>query len=213
VDGVLRVPRRPAESHRGERGPADAAVELLRLAIHETYPGHHAESCSKDQLLVRGRSWLEETILLVPTPQSLVSKGIASLAPELLLEGESATALAAIVHGAGVDFDLSHALAVHRALEPCEWAVVNAALLLHERGVTVTDVKAYLRRWGLLSPELAAHAVGFLEKPSSRTYILTYPAGLALCRAFVAADRGRFRRLLTERVRVGELLAAADARG
>ena len=54
-----------------------AAVELLRLAIHETYPGHHAESCSKDQLLVRGRGWLEETILLVPTPQSLVSEGIA----------------------------------------------------------------------------------------------------------------------------------------
>jgi hypothetical protein len=83
-------------------------------------------------------------------------------------------------------------------------------VLLHERGETATDVQAYLRRWGLLSPELAAHAVRFLEEPSSRTYILTYPAGLALCRAFVAGDPGRFRRLLTERVRVGELLAAAD---
>ena len=189
-----------------------AAVELLRLAIHETYPGHHAESCGKDQLLVRGRGWLEETILLVPTPQSLVSEGIACLAPELLLEGEAGPALAAIVHDAGVDFDLSHALAVERALEPCEWAVVNAAVLLHERGETVPDVQAYLRRWGLLSPEVAAHAVRFFEEPSSRTYILTYPAGLALCRDFVAGDPGRFRRLLTERVRVGEFLAAADAR-
>ena len=189
-----------------------AAVELLRLAIHETYPGHHAESCSKDQLLVRGRGWLEETILLVPTPQSLVSEGIASLAPELLLEGKAGPALAAIVHDGGVDFDLPHALAVERALEPCEWAVVNAAVLLHERGETATAVQAYLRRWGLLSPELAAHAVRFLEELSSRTYILTYPAGLALCRVFVAGEPGRFRRLLTERVRVGELLAAADAR-
>lgn len=31
-----------------------SAIELLRLVIHETYPGHHAERCSKDHLLVRG---------------------------------------------------------------------------------------------------------------------------------------------------------------
>ena len=54
-----------------------SAIELLRLAIHETYPGHHAERCSKEHLLVRGRGLLEETIVLVPTPQSLVSEGIA----------------------------------------------------------------------------------------------------------------------------------------
>ena len=65
-----------------------SAVELLVLAIHETYPGHHAERCCKEQLLVRGRGLLEETIVLVPTPQSLVSEGIATLAPSLLLEGD-----------------------------------------------------------------------------------------------------------------------------
>ena len=29
------------------------AIGLLILAIHETYPGHHAERCSKEDLLVR----------------------------------------------------------------------------------------------------------------------------------------------------------------
>jgi hypothetical protein len=33
---------------------------------------------------VRGRGLLEETLVLVPTPQSLVSEGIAVLAPEVL---------------------------------------------------------------------------------------------------------------------------------
>ena len=65
-----------------------SAIELLRLAMHETYPGHHAERCSKEHLLVRGRGLLEETIVLVPTPQSLVSEGIAVLAPSVLLEGD-----------------------------------------------------------------------------------------------------------------------------
>ena len=65
-----------------------SAIELLRITIHETYPGHHAERCSKDHLLVRGRGLLEETLVLAPTPQSLVSEGIAELAPAVLLEGD-----------------------------------------------------------------------------------------------------------------------------
>src|SRR6266508_3119094 len=99
-----------------------SAIELLHLTIHETYPGHHAERCSKDHLLVRGRGLLEETLVLVPTPQSLVSEGIAKLAPSLLLEGDGGPELAAVVHAAGIDFDLAHALAVREALEPCRGA-------------------------------------------------------------------------------------------
>jgi hypothetical protein len=64
-----------------------SAVELLILALHETYPGHHTERCCKEHLLVRGRGLLEETLVLTPTPQSLVTEGIGKLGPELLLEG------------------------------------------------------------------------------------------------------------------------------
>src|SRR5712691_198407 len=83
-----------------------SAIELLVLAMHETYPGHHAERCSKEHLLVRGRGLLEETLVLVPTPQSLVAEGIAGLAPSVLLEGEGGPALAAVMHDAGIEFDL-----------------------------------------------------------------------------------------------------------
>jgi hypothetical protein len=96
-----------------------SAIELLILTLHETYPGHHAERCSKEHLLVRGRGLLEETLVLVPTPQSLVSEGIAKLAPNMLLEGDGGAALAAITHDAGIELDLAHALAIERVLEPC----------------------------------------------------------------------------------------------
>ena len=79
-----------------------SAVELLHLAIQETYPGHHVERCCKEQLLVRGRGLVEETIVLVPAPQSLVAEGIAELAVSLLLEGEAGAGLAAVAHDAGV---------------------------------------------------------------------------------------------------------------
>jgi hypothetical protein len=187
-----------------------SAVDLLVLSIHETYPGHHVERAAKEQLLVRGRGMLEETLALVPTPQSVVSEGIASVAPFLLLEGGGGAALAAIVRRAGVDFDLAEALAVQRALDPCRWAEVNAALMLHEHGADEADVCAYLGRWALASPEIAAHIVRFLQAPTSRTYITTYPAGRDLCEASVGGTAERFRRLLTEQVRVRELAAEAE---
>ena len=188
-----------------------SGIELLVIALHETYPGHHAERCLKEQLLVRGQGLLEETIVPVPTPQSLIAEGIAELAPEMLLDGEAGEGLAAIVREAGVELDLPHALAVERALEPCRWAEVNAALMLHERGESEAEVQAYLERWGLMSPELAAHMIRFMNAPTSRSYITTYAAGRELCRAYVAGEPERFRRLLTEQVRVRDLLALSDA--
>jgi hypothetical protein len=188
-----------------------SAIELLRLTLHETYPGHHAERCSKDHLLVRGRGLLEEALVLTPTPQSLVTEGIAELAPELLLDGDGGAALAAIVHDAGIEFDLAHARSVERAGEPLRWAEVNAALMLHDAGASEADVRAYLERWALMTPALAAHMIRFFIAPTSRTYAITYAAGAELCRSYVAGDPERFRRLLTEQVRVRDLLAAHDA--
>jgi hypothetical protein len=185
-----------------------SGIELLVLAIHETYAGHHVERCCKEQLLVEGRGLLEESIVMVPTPQSLVSEGIASVAPSMLLESSRGAELAAVVHDAGVELDLPHALAVRRALEPCRWAEVNAALMLHERGAGEDEVRAYLERWGLMSQELAGHLIRFFNEETSRTYIVTYPAGRELCRSYVAGNPTRFSRLLTEQVRVGDLLGA-----
>jgi hypothetical protein len=189
----------------------NSGIDLLRLTLHETYPGHHTERSLKEQLLVRGQGLLEETIVLVPTPQSLIAEGIAELAPEMLLDGEGGAALAAIVQDAGVELDLEHARAVERALEPCRWAEVNGALMLHERGASEAEVQAYLERWGLMTPELSAHMIRFFGEPSSRSYITTYPAGRELCGSYVAGEAERFRRLLTEQLRVRDLLALSDA--
>jgi hypothetical protein len=185
-----------------------SALELLVLAVHETYPGHHTERCSKEQRLVRERGLVEETLVLVPTPQSHVSEGIATLAPSLLLEGEGGPALAAILRAEGIELDVDQALAVARARAPLRWAEVNAALMLHAGGAAADDVRAYLERWGLMPPELAAHMLRFFGEPTSRTYVVTYAAGLELCGAYVAGEPGRFGRLLTEQVRLRDLLDA-----
>ena len=189
-----------------------SAIELLIVAMHETYPGHHTEQCCKEQLLVRKRGLVEETIALVPTPQSLVAEGIAKVAPNMLLESEGGPALAAIAGNAGVELDLAHALAVESAREPLHWANVNAALMLYDEGVGEAETHAYLERWGLMTSQLTDHIIRFLKEPTSRSYAMTYPAGSELCGAYVAGDPERFRRLLTEQVRVSDLLSATEGR-
>ena len=185
-----------------------SGLELLVLTLHETYPGHHTERALKDELLVRGQGLIEETLVLVPAPQSLVAEGIATVAPSLVLESNGAEKLAAVVRDAGVELDLAHALAVGRALEPCSWAQVNAALMLYEDEAEEDEVRAYVERWALVTPEVSAHLIRFLRDETSRSYIVTYPAGKKLCGSFVAGDPARFRRLLTEQIRAGDLLAA-----
>lgn len=187
-----------------------SAIELLHLAIHETYPGHQAERSVKEHLLVAGQGMLEESLVLVPTPQSLITEGIAELAPHVLLDGDAGAAFAAVLAEFGFEFDLAHALAVERAAEPCRWAEVNAALMLHEENKSEAEVQEYLQRWGLMSPELAAHLIRFMTDRTSRTYVMTYPAGHELCGTYVSGDLDRFRRLLTRQVRVGDLLDATS---
>ena len=174
-----------------------SAMEVLQLTLHETYPGHQAERALKDQRLVREQGRLEETLVLGPTPQSLIAEGIAELGVDLVL---SSSGGAAIAEGFDLDFDL--ALAVERAVEPLRWAEVNAAMLRFSSGLSDADVHAYLCRWGLMEDHLADHLIRFMSAPGSHTYLAVYPAGLDWCRAYVNGDLDRFRRLLTEQVRV-----------
>jgi hypothetical protein len=73
------------------------------------------------------------------------------------------------------------------------------------------EARAYLERWGLLRPELAAHVIRYLNEPTSRSYIIAYPAGHELCSAYVGGRPERFAELLSTQVRVGDLKSATAA--
>ena len=54
---------------------------LAQIVAHETYPGHHLERASKDlDLVERGR--VESSIVLINTPECLISEGMADLGVE-----------------------------------------------------------------------------------------------------------------------------------
>jgi hypothetical protein len=85
----------------------------------------------------------------------------------------------------------------------------NAAVHVFEDGACEQDALEYISRWALAPAYRAERMLAFVVDPMWRAYVATYTEGLRLCRAFVGDDLDAFRRLLTEPVRVGELLAAA----
>ena len=184
-----------------------SAASLLTLALHEAYAGHQAERCHKEVSLIRGRGLVEESIVIVAAPQSVVSEGLAELSVELLLDGPTGSAFESLVREHGVDLDLARARAIERAREPLGWLGVDGALMLHEEGRPPDEVAAFLHERAAISLDDAGHWVRFLGDAGSRSYAICYPAGLALCRGFVGGDPARFRTLLTEQVRIADLTA------
>jgi hypothetical protein len=108
-----------------------------------------------------------------------------------------------------VRLDPAESLAIWAAREPLLTVRRNAAIHIHEDGVSEEDARAYVSRWALVPAQRAERMVSFVVHPTWRAYVTTYTEGLRLCRAFVGGEHASFRRLLTEQVRVRELIAAA----
>jgi len=182
--------------------------ECVHLAGHEVYPGHHTEHALKEELLVRRQGKVEEAIQLVPTPSALVGEGIAEAGPDLVMDDELRGRLVAAIRRRGLEYDVEHADAVADARRALRAVSLDAALMIHEDGASVEDAEAYVRQWALATPDEAAHSVRFVVDPTWRAYVVNYSAGRDLCEAWVGGEPDRFVRLLTEQVRVGELLDA-----
>lgn len=184
-------------------------TDLIHLAGHEIYPGHHTEHAVKEQLLIREQGKIEEGIQLVPTPQAVLSEGIAEAGIGVILDDAGKEEAYAIIRRHGIELaDPTRSERISEVSEPLRAVGVNAALMIHEEGVPLDEVEAYVQKWSLNTPEQAKHSVSFVRDPTWRAYVITYSAGRDLCRAYIAGDPARLRTLLTEHVRIGELLAA-----
>ena len=184
--------------------PLNASV-LGVLIAHELYPGHHTEHAWKEQLLYREQGRLEEAVLMYGTPQAVIAEGIAELAIEMVVDDHDAF-VAEVLSEWGIAYDADVGGRIRQAKKPLEWVPANAAMLLHEDGMSTDEANAYIQRWALVSETRAQHSVNFVSHPIGRTYVTTYTDGYTLCRAWVGGDIGRFKRLLTEQLTPADLV-------
>lgn len=176
----------------------------MHVVAHETYPGHHTEHAWKEHLLVREQGRIEETLALNGSPQSLVAEGIAELSVEMALGDEEFEVTAEHMAGTGTTYDPEVSRAVKEATEDLRVAG-NVAWMVHADGRPLDEARDYLMRWALTSGKRADQSLRFISDPMWRSYSITYIEGHRLCKAFVAGDPERFKRLLTEQLTTADL--------
>jgi hypothetical protein len=190
-------------------------ADLISIVAHETYPGHHLEHAWKEADLVDGEGRLESSILLINTPECLISEGLANLGRRFVVPpDEHADLLIELYERAGLEIAADRSA----ARDAAERAVAlggprqalaavrgNAAILRHADGRSHDDVLEYLETVARYAPTTAAKRLEFIEHPLWRTYVFVYAEGEALLARWVdavpAADRAaRFGRLLHEQL-------------
>jgi hypothetical protein len=197
------------------------APDAIHVLAHETYPGHHLEHAWKEADLVGAQRRLESSVLLINTPECLISEGLADLGhdfatdpageAELVAEIAQRVGLTATVGSSASIVELA---AVRRALGA---VAVNAALMRHVEGASHDEAASYLVEVGLMSPERAEQRLQFIEHPLWRTYVFVYSEGEALLRRWLDGSSGnraaRFARLLHEQITPGEVVAEVGQPG
>jgi hypothetical protein len=208
--------------HGGRRSRVDINTDLpihagdvLGTVAHETYPGHHLEHAWKEADLVERQGRLESSILLINTPECLISEGLANLGRRFAAtEDEQVNLLIELYGRAGLptEGELAGAreaaeleIALGRARRALAAVRGNAAIMLHADGRPREEVLDYLETVGRYAPATAAKRLEFIEHPLWRTYVFVYAEGEALLSRWVdavAEDRrpARFGRLLHEQL-------------
>jgi hypothetical protein len=191
------------------------ASDLIGLVAHETYPGHHLEHAWKEADLVDAHGRLESSIILINTPECLISEGLADIGVQFAspLEGR-ADLLIEVFERAGLSFaadpgatrevaEISIAISLER--DRLSAISGNAAIRRHVDGRSHDEVAAYLRDVGRYPAARAEKALEIIEDPLLRTYYFAYAEGEAVLRRWLEAvaepeRAARFGRLLHEQL-------------
>ena len=173
------------------------AWDLVDTVAHETYPGHHLEHAWKEATLVDGAGRVEASVLLINTPECLITEGLANVGLRFAAPREERTDLLTEVHeraGLAIAADpaASHdaaerTLALAGARAKLAAVRGNAAILRHADGRSHDEVLEYLCEVGRTTPEVAAKRLEFIEHPLWRTYVFAYAEGEELIDAWLDA--------------------------
>ena len=207
----------------------DLPIQLPRfvgVVAHETYPGHHLEHATKEAVLVEQAGHGESSVLLINTPECLVSEGLANLGRELvvppdafadlLVELAPIAGLPSAADGPAQRDAAARQAAIREQREILDEARLNAALLLHADGRPRDEVLDYLVTVGRFDPATAAKRLEFIEHPPWRLYVHVYFEGERQLREWLqlvppGAQPARFGRLLTEPLTPVAIQAEMDA--
>jgi hypothetical protein len=155
-----------------------AIDRAIDLACHEGYPGHHVYNALLEQALVRGRGWVEYSIYLLFSPQSLIAEGSANYGIDMAFPEPQRTAFErdslfplARLNPALAELNGS----VRQVVTDLNYARNEVARRYLDGKLDGAGARAAMQRYWLISPEQAAKTVRFID--TYRSYVINYNLG------------------------------------
>ncbi len=196
---------------------------VIKLAVHEGYPGHHVRSTLVEAELLKKRGWMEFSVYPLFSPQALLSEGSANYGVELAFSGEEKLRFEreVLYPLAGLDPATSE---LYDRIQAIVEELARAGTEVARRYLDGTlDREAsiqWLMRYRLDSRQRAEQYMQFIEK--YRSYVINYTFGEDLVRAYIESRCAKtgapatcweeFRELLTEPFLPSTLLKAKQDR-
>ena len=161
----------------------DRAIDL---ACHEGYPGHHVYNTLIENHLYKELGWVEFSVYVLFSPQSLVAEGTANYGIDAAFPGRSR-----MIFEKGVLFPLaglnpSDADEYYKVLQltkKLDYAVNEAARNYLGRRWTKKETEDWLMKYSLKTPANAEKTISFIEK--YRSYVINYNLGKDIVAGYI----------------------------
>jgi hypothetical protein len=166
----------------------DRAVDL---AAHEGYPGHHVYNLLLEKNLYKEKSWVEFSVYILFSPQSLIAEGTANYGIEVAFPGESRIKFEKefLFPLAGLNpATADEYYKVSTLLEELSYAGNEAARNYLGGKWSKDETKSWLVKYSLMSPEKADKNIQFIEK--YRSYVINYNLGKDIVKNYIEKNGG-----------------------
>jgi hypothetical protein len=181
--------------------------QILNLACHEVYPGHHVHVTLLEMNLLQDSNWVEFSVGPLFSPFSVISEGVASYAIELAFPEEDRVAFEKRVLFPLAELDTAEVdrySEVERIISKLAPAENQVARDFIDGKIGKKEAEDWLVQLAICPPDEAAHEVEFYK--AYRSYIITYSVGKQLVRDYVEKKDGFFKDVKKRWVSLYQLL-------
>lgn len=151
---------------------------VVDLAAHEGYPGHHVYNVLLEQDLVKGKGWIEFSVLPLFSPQALIAEGSANYGIDVAFPGDSRIQYEKDVLFPLAGLDPKDADLYYQVLKlsgELTYASNEAVRGYLDGTFSRQETKALFEKYGLRSAE---HAESYFRSVDKyRSYVINYNVG------------------------------------
>ncbi len=183
-------------------------THLLHTVCHEAYPGHHTERTLKERYLFRNKGYFETSILIIYTPEIVISEGMGILAERVLFNPTESIQilLEKVLNNKKIEDSLEDLIGQSEIREGFRRFESNLAYYKYVYNWNEEELTKYARNFRVI-PDVGIKAMlEFITDKIWAPYILVYQGERLITEKFGNKPSPKeFQKLLTEQILPSDL--------